>query len=202
MKKYLSIITGVLIASSTMLIAENPTQSSVPKEHNLLLEGGLGAILATRHNFKIQYDDEVSGGCLPRPSKLRDKLELSLRRNHLGILPNKKGGLDDTLTLAALGFKAGRGYCAVSLTLTLTTWVAVNVPYAKGNPGGTMTLTPMEVQIGHYLLTGRRSGMQRRLEKVALELGDKLYLNIARSKDDIFRKFPTIRNNFENSLNN
>ncbi len=182
--------------------APDPEESaSAPQGHNLLLEGGNAALLATRSRFYITYKDKVSGGCLPKPSRLRDKLELAMRRNHLQITA-KKGGLADSLELSALGFKAGRGYCAVSLTLTMESWVPMKVPYAQGNPDGEMTLVPYQFVVGQYLLTGKRSGMQKRLEKVATELGDQLYLQISRSRDEIFRNFPMIERNFRKAMEN
>ena len=195
MKKSLWGIPLALMVSLSVVSAA-PGEAQKKEEPSLLLEGGNAAILATRERFYISYSDEVTGGCLPKPSRLRDKLELSMRRNHLGIVTEKQG-LHDTLHLSALGFKAGRGYCAVSLTLTLESWLPVMVPYAKGRSGGDITMVPWQFIVGQYLLTGRRGSMQRRLEKVAMELGDKLYLQIARSRDEIFSKFPYIERNFK-----
>ena len=197
----IGMIAGSITLFGASLQSENtsPSPMTQAQQPNLLFEGGNSAILATRHNFFIKYDDEVTGGCLPRPSRLRDKLELEMRRNGL-LMSEKKSTLNDTLTLSALGFKVGRGYCAVTLTLTLESWVGVRVPYAQGNPSGELTLVPMQFIVGQYLLTGTRRSMQKRLEKVAAELGDTLYLQISRSRDKIFRKFPTIRNNYRKMI--
>jgi hypothetical protein len=191
---------AVLLTVLTGFAAAPDISAPDTTEHNLLLEGGDAAILATRHRFYITYTDEVTGGCLPKPSRLRDKLELSMRRNRLEILPEKSGGVEDSLHLNALGFRAGPGYCAVSLTLTLKSWIPVKVPYSQGNPSGEMTMIPWSFIVGQYLLTGRKRDMQRRLEKVAQELGDSLYLQISRSRDKIFRDFPVIESNFKASL--
>ncbi|MCF6207508.1 MAG: hypothetical protein L3J47_11585 [Sulfurovum sp.] len=189
-KKFYVLIASLIMVS--VLLAEE-TSNSNP---NLLFEGGNEAILATRNNFYIDYSDEVTGGCLPKPARLKDKLELSLRRNHLEMSV-KKDILGSTLKLSALGFKAGPNYCAVTLTLTLESWVGVKVPYAENNPDGDMTIVPMQFTIGQYLLTGKKGSMQRRLEKVAYELGDSLYLKIARSRDVIFEKFPAIASEYK-----
>jgi len=190
---------GSIQASETAQTPQIPLTSGDRKGHNLLLEGGDAALMATRHRFHITYKDKVTGGCLPRPSRLRDQLELAMRRNHLKIV-QKKEALDDELKLSALGFKVGSGYCAVSLTLTMESWVPMKVPYAQGNPSGELTLVPYKFQVGEYLLTGPRRSMQRRLEKVAKELGDQLYLQIARAKDEIFEKFPIIEHNYKKAL--
>jgi hypothetical protein len=60
-----------------------------------------------------------------------------------------------------------------------------------------MTYVPYIYTMGHYLLTGKRRSMQRRLEKVAAELGDQTYLNIARARDRLFPQFPTIEKNYK-----
>lgn len=182
------------------LMAEAPAVPTRKNAHNFFLEGGWAAILATRHRFKIVYDDEVTGGCLPRPSRLRDKLELSLRRNNFEIVPSDEKGIYDELRLSALGFKAGTGFCAVSLVLSLGTWAPVTVPYAKGNPTGDITMVPLRYEVGHYLVTWRKRGMQRKLEKTAVDLGDKLFLQVARSRDRIFRDFPVIEQNYKAAL--
>jgi|GEM_PF-1589717 len=172
------------------------TAAPVQEAPNLLFDGGTDALLATKNSFRIIYSDEVTGGCLPKPKRLRDKMELQLRRNGIGVDPDG-GEFDDTIVLSALGFRAGPNYCAVSLTVKLKTWVAVKVPYSKDVPSGQMTFVPYVYQVGHYLLTGKRGSMQRRLEKVAAELGDQTYLNIARSRDRLFKKFPSIEKNYE-----
>ena len=197
MKKSLGIVLG--LTATMVLFAGMGETSKAEQGHSLLLEGGNAAILATRHRFHITYTDEVTGGCLPKPGRLRDKLELEMRRNGLEIVEGQKG-LEDSLTLSALGFRAGPGYCAVSLTLTLESWIAAKVPYSQGNPSGELTMLPWSFIVGQYLLTGRKRSMQRRLEKVAQELGDSLYLQIARSRDKIFRDFPVIEANYKASL--
>jgi hypothetical protein len=119
-----------------------------------------------------------------------------LRRNGFGV-KQEGDDFDDTIILSALGFRAGPNYCAVSLTVKLKTWISVKVPYSKKNPSGDMTLMPHSYLVGHYLLTGRRGSMQKRLEKVAAELGDKTYLSLARSRDQIFPKFSEIKKAYE-----
>jgi len=47
--------------------------------------------------------------------------------------------------------------------------------------------------VARHLLTGNRYSMQNRLEKVVTEHADKLYLDISRAKDEIFPKFPSIK---------
>ena len=60
-----------------------------------------------------------------------------------------------------------------------------------------MTIAYIPHYIGSNLLSGNRSGMQSRLEKLVEEFGDTLYLNISRAKDDTFDKFPSIKKNYE-----
>jgi len=184
---------AVLLSLSGTVFAEEGKTESKP---NLLFDGGTDAILATKNNFRIIYTDEVTGGCLPKPKRLKDKMELQLRHNGIGFNP-KGSEFDDTIVLSALGFRAGPNYCAVSLTVKLKTWVKVQVPYSKDVPSGQMTYIPYIYTMGHYLLTGKRGSMQRRLEKVAAELGDQTYLNIARARDRLFPQFPSIEKNYK-----
>jgi len=183
----------VLLLSGTTVSMGDEAKKNEP---SLLFDGGTDAILATKNNFRIIYTDEVTGGCLPKPKRLKDKMELQLRRNGIGFNPDGSE-FDDTIVLSALGFRAGPNYCAVSLTVKLKTWVAVKVPYSKDVPSGQMTYVPYIYTMGHYLLTGKRGSMQRRLEKVAAELGDQTYLNIARARDRLFPQFPTIEKNYK-----
>jgi hypothetical protein len=182
----------VLLFAGSASVADEVKKSDA----NLLFEGGTDAILATKNNFRIIYTDEVTGGCLPKPQRLRDKMELQLRRNGIGFNPDGSE-FDDTIILSALGFRAGSNYCAVSLTVKMKTWVAVRVPYSKDVPSGEMTYIPYVHTMGHYLLTGRRGSMQKRLEKVASELGDQTYLSIARARDRLFPQFPSIEKNYK-----
>lgn len=162
---------------------------------NLLLDGGLAAHLSTKNNFAIQVDDEVTGGCLPNPNTLKDKLEIGLRRNGFSI--NENNPLVPTIYISALGYKTSTtDSCAVVLTYLINFYVVTYVPYADNDPPGT-TLTLYQYPAYQELLTGPRSQMQSRLEAVSLTAADNIYLDISRSRDEIFKKFPNIKNNYE-----
>ena len=98
------LVTGALFVTLQAAEKETIKNSTAKPVKNLMLEGGNGAILATRHRFYITYSDKVSGGCLPKPARLQDKLELAMRRNNLEI-SSKKEPAGDKLHLVRLASK-------------------------------------------------------------------------------------------------
>lgn len=182
MRKYIFILL-VLLPFPTLVVADNGP--------SLFLEGSIGSLIALRDNFFIEYSDQVSGGCLAQPSKMKDKMEIVLRQNGFSIaveesvLPNK-------ITITALGFAMNSSSCAVHLSADLVFWSSVVVPYAQTVPDGPHTLTPITYSIGSLILTGSKNSMQERIEAEVKEFAESLYLNISRAKDDVKKKFPQI----------
>jgi hypothetical protein len=184
------IVQFLLLLTTNLSIAEN-------KEPSLFWEGEK-AIIATMRPFFITVDDQVSGGCLPRPNALKDKVEISLRRNGLKVVREPKVmGIEDldstSISIEALGFKSG-GVCAVFLRVATTKMISAIVPYSSKMDRNN-TLINFEYVISEKLLTG--GNMQARLEKAASEAGDDLFLDIFRARDEIFSKFPLIKSAFE-----
>lgn len=161
----------------------------------LLVQGGLNALLATQQTFSIDVSDEVKDNCLPQPSKLKDEMEISLRKNGFGI--TKKNLFSNNITISALGYGTSSGSCAISIQALLSFLINTTVPYAQDMKGDSTTITTYWYGFNGTLLTGSKADMQSRLEKWARNAGDQIYLDISRARDDIFKKFPAIKTRFE-----
>jgi len=159
---------------------------------SLLTEGGVKSLLVSKEVFVIQVNDQVTGGCLANPGKLKDKMEISLRKKGFGIA-KESGFLTNNIIINAVGFKIGESLCAVHISAELIFATVINVPFADNVPKGNETFVSFVYHIGNVIFTGERNSMQSRLSKQVAEFADKLYLDISQSKDDIFTKFPSIK---------
>lgn len=159
-------------------------------------DAGRNALIAPIETLSIQVNDNVTGGCFPNPSKLKDKLEIKLRKNGFKIENDPKKGYA-IISVNLSGYKLSGNSCVVNISADLHSVAFTRVPYAPENDN--MTVINISHYIGSYLLTGDRYSMQSRLEKRAEEYGDTLYLNISRAKDDTFDKFPSIQKRYEES---
>ena len=169
--------------------------STAQSESSLLFNGGNRSLLATRDTFAIEVSDQVTGGCLPSPSALKDKMEVSLRKN--GYKINSESNLfSDNIRITALGYKIGEDACVVYLTASLSFLVGMNVPFAHNVASGSLTMASFTHDFGGTLLSGDQSSMQKRLSDQVSEYSDKLFLDISRARDAIFSKFPSINAGF------
>jgi len=166
-------------------------QAAAEESPQLLWEGGMPSLIANEHKFLIEYSDQVSGGCLPQPGRLKDQLEISLRQNNFEII-KEDGFLTSKVIITAVGFDTGGGYCAVYLTADLVFWNVVKVPFSEDEPSGKATFAPITYEISAGILTGSKNSMQGRLEKWSREAGDALFLKISRARDHLKEKFPSI----------
>ena len=144
MRKYIIILAVLLIC---------PGWSMAEDEPSLLLEGSLSSLIALRDNFTIEYSDQVSDGCLPQPSRMKDKMELVLRQNGFSIA-TEESWFPNKINITALGFATNASSCAVHLDADLVFWGSVVVPYAQTVPNGPNTLAPITFPIGNVILTG------------------------------------------------
>jgi len=182
MKNYLYFFTLACCVSNTALAEDGAS---------LLFEGGMESLIALRDNFFISYSDQVSDGCLPQPSKLKDKMELALRQNGFSISA-EKSFFPNEISITTLGFGTNNYSCAVHVEAVLKFYASIAVPYAQEMEEGSSTFAPVTYKFGSTMLTGRKNGMQGRIEETVKEFGDNLYLQISRSKDEIAGKFPKI----------
>jgi len=165
------------------------------------LDGGIYALLATRDSFAITVYDEVIDGCLPKPVRLKQKMEKSLRKYGFGI-QKEPGPNTNTIAIQAIGSRPKKKeFCVVHISTTLVINSAVIVPFADNLPKGNKTLAPFLYPIRNALITDNRTSMQKRLTEQVAEFADKLYLDISIAKDDIFSKFPSIRDDYLKSKN-
>lgn len=176
----------LMVVLAQQAVAEEPSK--------LLLEGGMPSLIANKYEFLIEYSDQVSGGCLPQPGRLKDQLEISLRQNDFEIAKEEEG-LTPKVMITAVGFESDGGQCAVHIAADLVFWNVVKVPFAQDEPSGNETLAPITYEISAGIMTGRKNSMQERLEKWSREAGDNLFLKISRARDHLKEKFPSIVQN-------
>lgn len=179
----------ILTLFSQLLFAEENAPT-------IFMDAGENSLIAPIETLHIEVNDGVTGGCLPNPSKLKDKLEIKLRKNGFKIGSDPKKGYA-TIYVDLLGYKIGGSSCVIHVSADLYSSYMVRVPFAPANDN--MTVAYIRHTIGSHLMTGDRYSMQRRLEKQVEEYGDKLYLDISRAKDDTFSKFPSIKKRYEES---
>jgi len=178
MKKLARIVAGsTLLIFSSLAFAEG--------EPNLLSAGD-NALLAPMSVFYIVVDDEVEDGCLPRPSALKDKMEVSIRQSGFGIV-EKSTMFSNNIRISLSGY-AYAGGCVV----TLGTEIISGVPAVVYRTASEHTFANHITFIGRSLLTGSKSGMQSRLEKIVSEDGDRIYLIISRARDHMRKNFPEL----------
>lgn len=185
-RKYIFLI---LILFSQLIFAEE-------KKPTVFRDGGKNSLIATVDGLFIDVHDNVTGGCFPNPSKLKDKLEIKLRKNGFSIEKDPKKAYS-SMYVELTGYNVGGSSCVVNVNTVLMSLSLVRVPYAPDSDN--MTITNISHPIGGYLLSGDRKSMQSRLEKLVEEYADTLYLDISRAKDDTFSKFPSIKKRYEES---
>ena len=158
----------------------------------MLYDGGPNALLVDKNTFYVTVKDEVTGGCLPKPNQLKLKMERSLKNNGFEIVENGKNPFIPEVHISTLGFKIN-SMCVVDLTVNILFPIIVKVPNASNVPSGNQTYVTYNYDIGRYIANYRRPQMQGQLNKIVQGFGDKIYMKIAKSKDDIFVKFPSIQ---------
>lgn len=183
-----------VISAFIVLFSLNGT-ATAENDPILWIDGGVKSLLVSRGNFSIDVSNQVNSDCLPNPKKLRDKMEIYLRKNGFNVA-NKPDFFTDDILITVLGYKITEKSCVVYLSVELVFYVITRVPFAGDQTArGNETLVPFVYKIGSVIFTGDRYSMQSRLEKQIKESADKLYLDISRAKDDIFKKFPFIKEN-------
>jgi len=162
-------------------------------EPNLFFQGDKEALFWFDDTFSIKVLDGVEGGCLPQPDNLKTKMEVSLRQAGFAIADEPSLLLPEVI-IYPFGYAIDGG-CSVVITTEIRKYVIATVPFshdygADGNLGNTLVL--VRHTVSDNMLTGSKSGMQRRLEDMVRDHGDQIYLFIARSKDFMRSKFPKI----------
>lgn len=170
---------------------------------SLFFEGGKKLLLATQNDFTIQVDDQVTGGCLPYPSRLKDAMEISLRRNGLAISSNPMLS-NATVYIRAFGrpIQAQAGNllgCAVHLDTEILMTTNAIVRYAPDSeePLSNQTLIPVIYPVAAGLYAGPKDSMQSTLQQEIKNYGDSLFLEISRAQEEMTDKFPTIMKRYE-----
>ena len=166
------------------------------EESTLFIDGGMYSILATKKAFAIEVSDQVSDGCLPNPTQLKNTMEISLRQNRLSI-DSDTYRWSSTLTINAVGYELDDFTCVVYIEAYLDFSSSIEVPYAADAYEENITVANSTVSIGGYILTGDKSSMQQRLENTTKELGDDLFLLISRAYDHTEDNFPEIIESYE-----
>jgi len=145
---------------------------AVSAEENLRFTGK-DTLLYFQDGFDILIRGEVKGGCLPRPTNLKDKMETSLRKNGFDV----GGGVvnpDPIIIITATGYLVDSQRCVVDIKATLQLQASLAVPFTYDVDSGKLQLTYIEYleHIGGYLVNQDKVDMQLKLEQIAYNLGD------------------------------
>ena len=176
------IIWAILLGCTVMLHAE--TNAS------MFYDGDVEALLVDKDTFYVKVVDEVTGGCLPKPDQLKRSMESSLKNNGIKVL-DKGNYMTPTVYISTLGFRIN-GMCVVDFTVSLLFPIVAEVPTAKNVPSGNRTIVRYSYDVGRHLFNYQRRRMQKTLNKYVKQYGDKIYMKIAKSKDKIYAKFPSV----------
>lgn len=160
--------------------------------NDLLFDGGVEALIATKDSFIIKVSDQVTGGCLPNPNALKDKMEASLRRDGFSIT-SEESFFNNVILITAVGYPMNDISCAVSLDVVMAFSITVNVPFAYESYGDGQTMTNYLYPIHRGVLTGPKRKIQDSLEDSVTESAEKLFLEISRARDRIFNDYPAIK---------
>ncbi len=158
---------------------------------NFLYDGAFNALLVDKNTFYVSVTDEVTGGCLPKPAQLKTAMEKALKNNGFQIAKDRKNPFIPEVNISTLGFRIN-GMCAVEMNVNMYFPVQVVVPKASEVPTGNKTYVTYTYGVGAYIANYRRSQMQKQLNKISRKFSDRIYMHIAKAKDDIFPKFPSI----------
>lgn len=172
MKKLLLIFTLIFISS--------PSSSTESKRHDI------SSLLWFRDSFGIAVTDGVKNGCLPRPAKIKEKIEIGLRRNNFSIVESSSTSTD--IHFEALGGEISDNFCVVMTNVKLIFGVLANIPFANGEE--TVITHSITLSSGYHY--NYKSNMQSELEKIASDAVDQLFLNIKRSEDKIKKNHPEL----------
>lgn len=158
---------------------------------SLLFSGGIQSLIWNIDNFYIDYSDQVTDGCLPQPSRMKDSMELVLRQYGFSI-SSENSPFTNKIFITALGYGLGSGSCLVTVKAKLLFVASVRVPYSMSLEDESHTFITIPYEFGDVVLSGDKSSMQRRIETSIKEFGENIYLDISRSRDEISEKFPSI----------
>ncbi len=176
------VVWGLLLGMTMLLSAE--------KSPNMLYDGDINALLLDKNTFSVKVVDEVTGGCLPKPDQLKQSMEASLRNNGLKVV-DKASYYIPEVYISTLGFRIN-GMCVVDFTVTLRFPIVAEVPYAQNVPSGNRTLIKYNYDVGRHIFNYDKRRMQKTLNKYVKQYGDKIYMGIAKAKDKMYTKFPSI----------
>ena len=184
------ILWTLLLGTSIFLNAETNT--------TMLYNGGVNALFVDMKTFYVSIDDEVTGGCLKNPAKVKLEMEKALIKKGFKIVDNNKNPFIPEIRISALGFKLN-AMCVVDLSSTLSFYLIAEVPHANDVPSGNRAYIRYNYDMGRSIFNYRRHQIQGQLNKVARNHADKIYMKISRAKDKIFVDFPSMKSRIENN---
>ena len=161
----------------------------------MLFDGNDNALLVDKKKFYVKVIDEVTGGCLPKPEQLKRSMEQALRKNGFEVV-DKADFVTPEVYISTLGFRSNR-MCVVDFSVSILFPIVAEVPNAKSVPSGNRTIITYSYDLGRHIFHYQKYRMQKTLNKYVKTYGDKIYMQIAKAKDDIFTKFPQMREEIE-----
>lgn len=193
-----------LMLSSQIVLSEDVDTSTNLALQNSFVSQGINAYLATIDTiYSISVDDQVKNGCLPYPNKLKDAAEIGLRRNGFiletdetnAYLPNRAH-----IFIRAVGSKS-RSICFANIDVKLGMYRVTEIEWAKEPADiygdGQHVYIMVYHSLNNLVLIGPSNYIQSSMEIYAKDTMDDLFLDVSRARDDIFAKFPSIKNRYE-----
>ncbi|KZK79983.1 hypothetical protein PsAD13_04974 [Pseudovibrio sp. Ad13] len=136
------------------------------------------AFMASVSKLRILIDDQVKDSCLPQPNQLKDKMEISLRKNGLSVVEDYTS--DARVDITAFGYKTD-GSCVVHLETSVTFFTYAQIPNSKYVKENTSAFISYNIQFQASLLTG--PDMQYRLVQAVERHADSLSLEVLRARE-------------------
>ncbi len=128
---------------------------------------------------RLEFIDEVSGGCLPQPNSVKNAVEVELRRSGFSVNPDAYFELQIRVSGFPIGSIPG---CAIFLKLDIWGWVKPDDSvhnWAKG-----LNYIPVLIYSWGGLTTGQKSAIQIRIEGAAAKVARDFTLVWLRLRQD------------------
>lgn len=132
-------------------------------------------------SIKITLSDQVSDGCMPRPSAIEEAAELRFRA--AGIPRNNDDAPLHELSIFAAGYATNDFNCAVTVSMDLHTVASVN---EGRQPNWVFPLARVQIGGGRLrLIAGPKTDMQTLVRDSVVEMSDSIALDILRARDTV-----------------
>lgn len=180
-------LAAVTLGMMTLATSLSAFGQQDEREKTIFLDAGYAPLIMNRTGYYLNVVDEVSDGCLPQPNRVKDKIEVAMRRNGLDIIDKTPFSV---FRIHAMGYATSSTSCAVRLEASIKTYLLTSLESSTTKYSTGEFLVPTTFPVDSILLTGSKDGMQERIEEAAQDMSDRLYLDINRARDFVKKEFP------------